>query len=43
MFIVLILTPSRRDQIEAAGGDRAYYITMEDAKNVLKASDYEDN
>ncbi|KAK0189909.1 hypothetical protein F5146DRAFT_1139405 [Armillaria mellea] len=27
--------------IEAAGGDRAYYITMEDAKNVLKASDYE--
>ncbi|KAK0462957.1 uncharacterized protein EV420DRAFT_1639049 [Desarmillaria tabescens] len=26
--------------IEAAGGDRAYYITMEDAKNVLKASDY---
>lgn len=27
--------------IEAAGGDRAYYITMEDAKNALKASDYE--
>ncbi|KAK0436585.1 hypothetical protein EV421DRAFT_1980129 [Armillaria borealis] len=27
--------------IEAAGGDRAYYITMDDAKNALKASDYE--
>ncbi|KAG7447094.1 FAD/NAD(P)-binding domain-containing protein [Guyanagaster necrorhizus] len=26
--------------IEASGGDRAYYITMEDAKNALKASDY---
>ncbi|KAK0497927.1 hypothetical protein EDD18DRAFT_1382327 [Armillaria luteobubalina] len=26
--------------IEAVGGDRAYYITMEDAKNALKASDY---
>ncbi|KAK0236627.1 hypothetical protein EDD85DRAFT_952587 [Armillaria nabsnona] len=29
--------------IEAAGGDRAYYITMEDAKNAFKASDYEDD
>ncbi|KAK0497922.1 hypothetical protein EDD18DRAFT_1382317 [Armillaria luteobubalina] len=27
--------------IEAAGGDRAYYITMEEGKNALKSSDYE--
>ncbi|KAK0462946.1 uncharacterized protein EV420DRAFT_1731822 [Desarmillaria tabescens] len=27
--------------IEATGGDRAYYITMEDAKNALTATDYQ--
>ncbi|KAK0462931.1 uncharacterized protein EV420DRAFT_1745502 [Desarmillaria tabescens] len=27
--------------IEATGGDRAYYITMQDARNALKASDYQ--
>lgn len=26
--------------IDATGGDKAYYITMQDARNVLKASDY---
>ncbi|KAK0440003.1 uncharacterized protein EV420DRAFT_1733274 [Desarmillaria tabescens] len=26
--------------IEATGGDRAYYITIQDARNALKASDY---
>lgn len=28
--------------VEATGGDRAYYITIEGAKNALKASDYQD-
>ncbi|KAK0478924.1 hypothetical protein IW261DRAFT_1564988 [Armillaria novae-zelandiae] len=33
----------RESLIKAAGGDRAYYITIEDVKNVLKASNYEAN